>query len=104
MSRGPDSATQLERALVAAATSRHHRLAITGWTMRRWASATFSGARHRITATLPAAARDWLDELPEVEFALRGHLVADLTVAAIEAESTDADLAVTLEVLTLEAR
>lgn len=71
-----------------------------GW--RRWASATFVGARHSITIQLlPEAAADaWLAGLSEAGFVLRGNLVADLKVAAVR-RATDA-LAADLEILTVE--
>lgn len=71
-----------------------------GW--RRWASATFVGARHCITVELlPEAAADaWLTGLREAEFFLRDHLVADLAVVAVR-RTTDA-LVADLEILTVE--
>jgi hypothetical protein len=66
-----------------------------------WASATFAGARHELdfVAERSAALDTWLSALPEAEFALRGHLVADINVD----ERIDSD-AVTLriEALTVE--
>lgn len=69
---------------------------------RRWASATFTGARHAITLSAPASAAldRWLGALPEAEFALSGHLVADLRVIAVQ--RIDGRTQAELEVLTLE--
>ncbi len=82
MSRGPDAGVLLERALVGHAAEAGVDLSIVsaGWT--RWASATFVGARHDLllTAVPSPALDDWIANLPEAEFTLRGHLVADLTV------------------------
>lgn len=52
---------------------------------RAWASATFMGARHKATLRLsgPDAherAHALADSLPEVEFAISGHVVADVAV------------------------
>jgi hypothetical protein len=70
---------------------------------RPWASATFIGARHLIRLKVPHAAVDALREgLEEHEFAIPGHLVADVVVASRH----DAGGFVTLEVeaLTIEDR
>lgn len=104
MSRGPDAATQLERALVAmgAAAGCAPVLRAADWT--RWASATFTGARHRIVLALPDSpvARRWLADLPEAEFGLGGHLVADLVLASQRRDSDG--ITVEIEVLTVELR
>lgn len=48
-----------------------------------WASVTFAGQRHRIALAVPAEdARRLADGLEEHEFALPGHLVADIAVVA----------------------
>ncbi|MEZ0242790.1 MAG: hypothetical protein ACAH11_05405 [Sphingomonas sp.] len=104
MSRGPDAATQLERALIAGAAAAGCPVSVTESDLVRWASATFTGARHMLTLTgaaSPALTR-WLADLPEAEFALRGHLVADLSVEAIRREGSD--VRAMLEVLTVEER
>lgn len=70
---------------------------------RRWASATFSGARHAMTiSAIPTAQFDrWLGGLADADLSVRGHLVADLKIMAVRrsAEQLSADI----EVLTLEA-
>ncbi|MEG3179373.1 hypothetical protein [Sphingomonas sp. LT1P40] len=104
MSRGPDAGTQLERALICGAGVAGVAPVILSADWVRWASATFTGARHRLTlSAAPSPTLDhWLAGLPEAEFSLWGHLVADLAVASRHA---DAD-AVTfdLEALTVEDR
>lgn len=55
---------------------------------RRWASATFSGARHEAELAWRGKgahrrAEDLADRLPEAEFALAGHIVADMNVEAL---------------------
>jgi hypothetical protein len=104
MSRGPDAATLLERALLAAAASAGCPLALVRSEMERWASATFTGARHVLVFEGPAvpALDRWLVGLAEAEFALRGHLVADLHVARMQRENGRATLS--LEALTVEER
>ncbi|GAA4760641.1 hypothetical protein GCM10023219_00400 [Stakelama sediminis] len=104
MSRGPDAATLLERALCRAAKADGCPMQTldSGW--RRWASATFTGARHWFEITLADTkqTRDWLAALPETNLPLSGHLVADLTVKSA-AEQADG-LVVRLEALTVEER
>ena len=104
MSRDPDAATQLARALIASAGAAGCPVAIAEADLTRWASVTFAGARHMLTLTgaaCPALSR-WIAALPEAEFALRGHLVADLSVEAIRRDG--AEMRVMLEVLTVEER
>ena len=82
MSQHPDAGTQLERALVRSAEAEGIMLTILAADGEKWASATFTGMRHRITITATASPLldRWLAALPEAEFRLRGHLVADLAV------------------------
>jgi hypothetical protein len=73
---------------------------------RSWASITFSGERHRLRLSLggagAAAAGDaFLDGLAEREFALRGHILADIALVGDEREGDTVRL--TLEALTVEA-
>ncbi|WP_294389781.1 hypothetical protein [uncultured Sphingomonas sp.] len=52
---------------------------------RPWCSATFSGARHRIRLAAPLAAADWLTEhLEEMEFAIPGHVVAEIALDNVQ--------------------
>ncbi|UZK70934.1 hypothetical protein OKW76_07920 [Sphingomonas sp. S1-29] len=100
MARGPDAATLLERALAA-------QMAAFGGTIVesdcvRWASATFVGARHRLVlaGNDGAPARDWLAALPEADWTLREHLVAD--VRLISRNTADSRFTATIEILTVE--
>ncbi len=104
MSRGPDVATMLERALIAQARNAGCPVTIVESDWTRWASATFNGARHNIVvAAPPSPALDaWLAALPEAEFSLRGHLVADATVA--KCHRTADQVTATIEMLTVEDR
>jgi hypothetical protein len=81
--RGPGSTALLERALLASAKA--HGLAVTfdGTQSTSWESATFSGARHVLRASATTGAiESWLEELPEADLPIRGHLVADLAITA----------------------
>jgi hypothetical protein len=75
---------------------------------RRWASITFTGARHRLSLRLAgpgarAAADAFLDELGEREFELKGHVVADIALKDKVVEEGEEAVRLTLEALTVEA-
>lgn len=72
---------------------------------REWASITFSGARHEISLRLvgegaEAAADRFAERLDATEFRLRGHILADITLAA--REPIDGGVRLSLEALTVE--
>ena len=75
---------------------------------RSWASATFSGTRHTVVlsftgAEAVAAGEQYMDALPEHEFAIAGQLVADAAVVAVEHSALpETRLEVTAELLLLE--
>lgn len=93
----------LAHALVESSAARGTPVTILRSSQRRWASATFAGARHRITVTAPESPMldDWLAALPDMEFALPGHLVADLIVADTRRERDE--VSADIEVLTVES-
>jgi len=103
MSRGPDAGVRLERALVASAAQAGCAVTIADATWVRWASATFTGARHTLwlTAGAGAALDRWLGNLPEAEIPVRESLVADLAVKSVA--RTGGEARITLEALTVEA-
>lgn len=102
MSRGPDAGVRLERALLAHAAAAGCGATIADATWVRWASATFTGARHTLwlEAGTGTAFDRWLVDLPEADLAVRDHLVADLAVTAVT--RADGEARVTIEALTLE--
>jgi hypothetical protein len=104
MSRGPDAATLLERALCRAAADAGVTMTVDSVESARWSSVTFTGARHevRISAPHSPALDGWLADLPEQEFRMPGHLVADLAVAAISREG--GIVRAGIEMLTVESR
>ena len=74
-----------------------------------WASATFTGMRHAMRVSLlgedGVRIGEWLASiLPDHEFRIAGHLVADIAVTAVHrrAEGTPA-MTLTIEALTVEA-
>ena len=73
---------------------------------RPWASATFSGARHRVTFRLegPDAedhAAAFLAGIEAAEFSLRGHILADIRVAGRD-DGGENGVRIELEALTVE--
>lgn len=101
MSRGPDAAALLRRALDRHAGECGITVAWHVFVSRRWASATFVGAQHQIAVTVAGAGLDdWIDGLDEVDLRLRGHLVADVVVTTISRTVDRAELG--MEVLTVE--
>lgn len=102
MSRGPDIGTLLVRALYRDSCRAGCALEIRESDWVRWSSATFCGARHMMTwSAAPSPALDaWLIALPDADFILRGHLLADVSVARL---SRAADIVqIEMEALTLE--
>ena len=102
MSRGPDAETLLRRALEASAEAAGCPVTLVESDWTRWASATFTGARHLLVLTAPAgsALDAWIAGLPEAELRLRRHLVADLVVEHV-CRAAKA-VTISLEVLTVE--
>lgn len=81
------------------------RLAFEEIVSRSWASVTFAGARHEIVFTLDGdgadrAADALIANLGDEEFALRGHLVADIALVSKQLEPNHARIAI--EALTVE--
>ena len=99
--RGPDAGTLLIRALRGHAGAAGLTMHVESISCTPWASATFVGTLHRLTiAAMPVPGlRDWIEALPEAEFAMRGHIVADLVVDRID--SIGDRKHVTIAVLTL---
>lgn len=56
---------------------------------KAWASITFSGSRHEIVLQFAGidavvAGEDLIERLPDHEFTIPGHLVADATISAVD--------------------
>jgi hypothetical protein len=102
MSRGPDVATLLVRAIKRDSTGAGCPVEILTADWTRWASATYSGARHMIRLTTCASARldDWLTALPEAEIDLSGHLLASVAVNSVQRSGEH--VTIELEALTVE--
>ncbi|HEY1125434.1 MAG TPA: hypothetical protein VGE65_07355 [Sphingobium sp.] len=73
---------------------------------RPWCSATFLGAQHRITLRITGSdARERADQLaaalPDREWSIPGHIVADATIDAIR-QQADGAMLMDLAILTIE--
>ena len=92
----------VERALIVDAHSCGTAVTVSEAGATRWASATFTGARHRfeLGGAADAESLRWLSALPEAELTVRGHLVADLVVVRHARDA--AGFTATIEVLTVE--
>lgn len=89
----------IERSAAAAGVS----ITRTSYSTRRWASATFEGARHRIMIAADPSEpfHAWAGALSEIDLTnLGGHLVADLVVS--EARSMGPHDHITIDALTVE--
>lgn len=104
MSRGPDAATLLERALLADAAATGIAVTIERSDMTHWASVNFTGARHALTlrAIAEPTLDAWAAALPDIDLPLRGHLLADLEVKEVHRAKGETRLV--LEALTVEDR
>ena len=76
-------------------------------TSRNWASVTFSGARHKVCFSLEgegagAAADAFVAELPDAEFDVRGHILADVALAGEERSAAGDRVQLRIEALTVE--
>ena len=78
---------------------------------RPWASATFTGARHRIIVRFAGCnqrekASRFAQALPEAEFSISGHIVADACVDTTEENTSsaghDQETHLQLSILTIE--
>lgn len=76
-------------------------------TSRPWASVTFSGARHKLAFSLvgegaAAAADAFAAGLGEADFALDGHILADVALVGEERSASGDLVRLSLEALTVE--
>ena len=100
--RGP--AEKLRQAIAAMANGQAQ---ILPHTERAWASITFSGARHTLTLVFDGLAmaksgEEFIAALPDQEFVIPGHLVADAAIISVDHTMIpDIRLVVTVELLVL---
>ena len=98
-------AAALLRALIIRAALPRDRVLLTQWDSVDWHSLTFVGERHtailRLTGTdALCAAQRLSDGLPDAEFDLPGHIVADIAIAGMR-EDDDGSVVVGIEALTI---
>lgn len=99
-----DSSSELLRALRKRAGA-GVKLTIEDIRSRPWASATFSGARHKLTFRMTGRSDDapihFSAGIEAAEFSLRGHIVADIAITGQERLS-DNSFRLQVEALTVE--
>lgn len=100
------AAAGLLRALVRRGGTERHRILLSGVRSTEWHSLTFSGERHWIELRVPGdAAKTIADRMAagiaEAEFAIAGHVVADIAVAAGPLPQADGSVLLAFEALTV---
>ena len=100
------AAAALLRALIARTAIPRDRILLTDWTSVDWQSLTFVGERHEITLRLTGAeaglGADRLGAgLADAEFAIPGHIVADIAIVGNVREAKDGSVIVSIEALTI---
>ncbi len=96
-----DAGVLLVRALIADAAAAGCTARELSASAHDWASATFVGMQHHVVMAVTGDAERWAQTLPEVEFRMWRHIVADLVVEAIE--EMGGERQVTIAALTLLA-
>ena len=100
------AAAGLLRALIARTQLPRDRILLTEWQSVDWQSLTFVGERHEVALRLTgpdarAAAERLGTGLADAEFAIPGHIVADIAIAGTAREANDGSVLVSLEALTI---
>jgi len=92
--RRADPHGQLREALLAACP-----ISIAASTQKSWASATFSGTRHRFECWLEPTGRQWLEGIEERDIPLVGHFLADIAIC--DESRSDDRISLVIEALTV---
>ena len=100
-------ATRLLRGLLARAGEDRDRILLMDWKSDDWQSLTFIGERHRIQLRITGdngaeIARRLTGGIGDAEFAIPGHVVADILVADPPKIDRDGAILLNLEALTIE--
>ena len=101
------AAASLLRALLNRAGMDRNRILLTEFRSTDWRSLTFAGERHRIQLRIPgpgatAIAEQLTADLGEAEFAIAGHIVADIAVDGTMIEHPGGAVSLAIEALTVE--
>lgn len=101
MSREPDAAARLVRALTASLAAHGCIATIEPIREARWESGLFSGTRHVLVLSgeVSAPLDAWLAALPEIDLPMPGQFVADVDVT--ERSEANGTTTLTIEALTI---
>ena len=100
------AAAGLLRAVLRRAGVNRDRILLTEFRSTDWQSLTFMGEQHRIRMRVPSPDADALvasvvNGIGESEFAIPGHVVADIALEGEPERHTDGSIAFTIEALTV---
>lgn len=100
------AAAGLLRALLNRAGVDRDRILLIEFRSTSWSSLTFDGERHRISLRIPAPDAErtlalLIRDLGDADFAISGHIVADIAVAGPPAIQHDGSILLELEALTV---
>jgi hypothetical protein len=101
------AAAGLLRAILSRAGIDRNRILLSDFRSSDWRSLTFTGERHRFDLRIPgpgaaALAEILTRDIGEAEFAIPGHVVADIAVDGAMIEHADGAVSVRIEALTVE--
>jgi hypothetical protein len=96
----------LLRALIARSGVCRDRILLSDYRATDWQSLTFAGERHRLQLRIAGAdaetiAHRMTEGIEDAEFALCGHIVADIAVAGSSAPDCTGSITVDIEALTI---
>jgi hypothetical protein len=102
------AAAGLLRSILARGGVDRDRILLTEFRSTDWQSLTFTGEQHKLALRISApeaseVVNKIVDGLEEAEFALPGHVVADIAIAGEPEKLPDGSVALTIEALTVEA-
>jgi len=101
-----EAGSALLRALLARAGVSRDRILLSEVQSTDWQSLTFIGERHHVHLRIPGPGADAIvgrltADLEDVEFAIPGHVVADIVLAGPMRRDDDGSISVELEALTI---
>ena len=101
------AASALFRALLARGGVPRDRILLTAYWSTDWQSLTFVGERHRLGFRVPApeagaVALRITEGIEDAEFAVPGHIVADIALVTPPSQADDGSVTFELEALTIE--